>query len=256
MSKVAFRLKPMFALVIICAAGLTWFGNLMQQRATSRLPDVRITSGVTKPNLAMELVRSRQDVVDVLGEPGAPGGNSRRVAMRDIQCMDLPFIACYVCLFCITGLQMKAMPGSFKRALGYSVIVLIIAAGLFDVLEDWSILRVSWLDAAHLAPGFTRTFALCKWSLIFVTLILVSAWLSTWPRSDLLHWLPAVIAAGCLLVCGLLGMVGVVASDRVIQMASTFSAVAIGVLLVPLLMYVYGDAPMVVTGKGTPPAHF
>src|SRR5208337_4356212 len=240
MSKIAFRLKPMFVLVIICATGLTGFGYLMQQRAASRLPNVHITSGVTKPNLAMELVRSRQDVVEVLLKPGTPESNARRVAMREIQCMDLPFIACYVCLFCITGLQMTAMPGSFKRALGYSVIVLIIAAGLFDVLEDWSIVWVSRLDAAQLAPGFTRTFALCKWSLIFVTLILVSAWLFTWPRRDLLHWLPAVIAAACLLVCGLLGIVGVVASDKVIQMASTFSAVAIGGRLVPLvLMYVY-----------------
>jgi len=156
-------------LIITSSLGLLFFGRLMDRLAVTGWPHgVHTGSGVTKPNLAMELVRSRADVATILGGPGTSEGRLRRCAMQKIQYFDMLFIGCYLCLFIAIGVSLTLIPGRSNHSLAYTTITVISAAGLFDFLEDWSILQVIKMNSAvpELVP--IRGFALCKWGLFFL----------------------------------------------------------------------------------------
>lgn len=236
--------KLPLVMAVASAAGLLCFALLMERQARSAWPcGVDVPSRVTKPNLAIELVRLHADVAKILGDPGTPEGILRRRAMGTIQYLDMPFIACYICLFIVIGLTLTLTPGQLDHLLGYATIVLIALAGLFDFLEDWSILQIVKLGSAAPEPGPIRAFALCKWGLFFLTLVLLSIWLLRWPRDQFQYWLFAVITGVGLLVAGMWGLTGVLISERAtsdlaIEMAITLAAPVIALLLVPRVLYV------------------
>ena len=113
---------------------------------------------LTSPVLAIELMRSPEDVSGIVGPPGDP----LRAAMSRLTWIDMFFIPAYAVLFSLVGLLLIRQS---QPRIGTIVIVLGIVGAVFDVLEDVDIFRA--LRSAGITP---RHWSIPKWSILFVAM--------------------------------------------------------------------------------------
>ena len=132
-----------------------------------------------RPILAMEVLKTADRGLRLLGPPPAPGQpeNAQRAGMRDQTERDFFFILAYGLLFAAMSLLL-AQRSSLRGAvwLGALAGLCAVAAALFDVRENLNILRFLSLanpdDAAALA---IRHASLTKWGLLAAAMVPLSA---------------------------------------------------------------------------------
>lgn len=128
----------------------------------------RPVRGITNPILAMEVVRNVNEVDAVLSD--APSAD--REVMRIKQYADFGFIAGYVTLYAL----MAALLAKEGRAMAMAAAILGIAAGTFDVIENFGILRIVDANLAHTTQSmidWVRYPSLIKWAAASLALALI-----------------------------------------------------------------------------------
>jgi hypothetical protein len=126
---------------------------------TSKLPP-----GMKSAGIAMELVRTNQDVWDITADP------SDQKTLREQQQLDrYLFIPCYLLFFVAMGtytfVELKGM-----RWFGIAIALLVIAAAICDYFEDAGIIyALDHLEDPH--PLAISSFGYWKWGLIYMMLI-------------------------------------------------------------------------------------
>jgi hypothetical protein len=207
-------------LLISGAVGLV-LGYLMQ-RAVKDLANLS-----PKPILRMELVRARADVEKILGQ-----NEAHRDGMRRAQYLDFGFIPVYVVLLGATGFAIAGQSGWRQAAI--AALVVIVAAGVFDVFEDLGILKAIGGNP----PNRVRLFALLKWGLFGLTVVLQGAMLAA--RAGSMSHIPSWIYVGCGLVALAGGAWCVKAvlgqADAEIETATTAAVFGVFVLFVSSLI--------------------
>jgi hypothetical protein len=153
-------------------------------------PRIDLPYDLQSTTLAIEFASRPDDIAQVLGYD--------RRYVPDIvhqQYWDFVFIPCYVALFVVLGLGLRAYPGAGARRLSIVAIALAVIAGVFDICENITILRV-----AHVATPLSsrvRWFSMPKWGLVVAVMLLESALFFFWPKLAG-WWRAAAIAVGAL----------------------------------------------------------
>ncbi len=171
----------MLVLLVLWAGLMRWLCNLTAVEPM-HWPEAE------SPGLALELAMKQTDVEDVLGKLGTTIGVEKRRIARRQQWFDFVFIVLYVLLFIAIACSLNV--GRFACA----IVVLIVAAGIADVLEDIQILKMT----ADPPSGSAGLFGRAKWVLYFLALgttgvallVRVTLFLHGAPGT---HWSEAVI---------------------------------------------------------------
>jgi hypothetical protein len=114
----------------------------------------------------MELLRSVEDVPQIVGAPGESHNN--RADMTHLIHVDFVFIPSYVALFVLVGVLLFFRGGMWRLG-GIVVALLGAVAAIFDVLENLAI-----LDVLRGGVHTPRGVSLVKWALIFIALALLA----------------------------------------------------------------------------------
>jgi hypothetical protein len=142
--------------------------------------------GMHQSVVAIQVIQSLADVDDILSDAPSPD----REVMRLKQYLDFGFIAAYLGLF-LTLSYLLAASGSWARIAGIAAGICALGAATFDVLENLATLRI--LDVRLSATtsammNAIRSAAFAKWSLLAVTLALLSTYFlrqTSWTRRPL-----------------------------------------------------------------------
>jgi hypothetical protein len=159
-----------------------------------------LPNDLNSPLLAMELLRTPDDLASVVGEPSDEKNN--RKDMERLTKFDFAFIVAYACLFLAVGWRL------WQRAHKWAGIVAIVTgcgAAAFDVAENLAILRT--LECLCTSP---RHVSLFKWSLTFIALLAASTVFIDRSLKPLRRSIGYLAAASCI-AAGLFGLAGVAA---------------------------------------------
>src|SRR5579872_3056026 len=146
------RSRVLGLLAILCIAILAVYKGRPDFSNASK-PARGIADSVT----ALQLARNVDEVDDVLGEAPSPD----REAMRIKQYIDFAFIPAYVALYAAVGLL-------FGSRLGVFVAVCGVATGIFDVIENFGILRILDVPLSQTTQAMVDSIrhpSLAKWTL-------------------------------------------------------------------------------------------
>jgi len=167
---------------------------------------------LNSPLLAMELLRSPDQLEQVVGDPSDLKNN--RKDMERLTKIDFGFIAAYSCLFLLVSLRLR------QRSYKWTGILLIAAglgAAVFDVRENLAIFRT--LECLCTTP---RAPSLIKWALTFIALLLVAPVFVDSTLKPLRRTVGYFAAALCV-TAALMGLAGVsLGVDPLIERAATF----------------------------------
>jgi len=123
--------------------------------------------------LAMEFVRSTEDIEAIVGAPGHPN----RMTMRRKIEVDNVWIGCYALLFVFVSILLGTR--QFPSAMYLAVVAALcgFAAAGFDIIENRGILRALELTKGAAASDILpliREAALLKWALVFVSMAILA----------------------------------------------------------------------------------
>lgn len=124
--------------------------------------------GIHDPGIALQVARDVDEIDAILG----PSPSADREAMRLKQYLDFAFIVTYVGIAVAMAVSIRRM-----RPLAFTLLLCVIAAGVFDWSENLAILRLLPLDLAETTQPLIdsiRRASLAKWSLIALALALLS----------------------------------------------------------------------------------
>lgn len=158
--------------------------------------------GITNPVLAMEVARNVEEVDLVLSDAPSPD----REAMRIKQYADFGFIVAYAALYI-------AMARMFGSRLALAAATVGVIAAIFDVIENFAILRILDVDLAHTTRGLIdaiRYPSLIKWAWSSIALGLFGLLMMRTPKPGL------KIAGAFAGIAALLGLCGL-ADNRLLQ---------------------------------------
>lgn len=118
--------------------------------------------------LRLEFAKSRTDVTNAIGELG----DDRRCLARVQILRDNIWVAMYVTLFVAVSLLLSRRSCPWAKYLGRLGIISGVAAGLFDLRENYQVLEIlkRASDAVTSEVWTLRGATLSKWTLIFVTM--------------------------------------------------------------------------------------
>jgi hypothetical protein len=156
------------ALAVLCLAMLALLAGKPSFTNASRPP-----RGISDPSIALEVVRSLDDVDFILGEAPSPD----REVMRIKQYIDLGFIASLTALF-LTLASMLLGQGNWGRIAGPAAMVCALATLVFDVIEKRAILRILDVSLLQTTPAMInaiRSAGAATWALAALTLALLSS---------------------------------------------------------------------------------
>ncbi len=197
--------------------------------------------GISGAGLAMEFAQNQQDAGTIL-----PPQDSKLAAYKStllcLQALDIVFIGLYwaVFFFSLAG-PMSRSPIKLWRTLGLVARICISVAALADLAEDFGIVSVIGpYGLPHIWPFW---FAITKWSLIFVTLLLVAPYLIFHPSlspagkarpgwvDGLVYGSAALFAAAAF--CGIAGVIGrFVCCGELLLLGALLMAIGFFLLLV------------------------
>jgi len=136
-------------------------------------PEKQFSSGFTNHVLAIELVRTRADVQEIVGELGNPNRETMRGKVRK----DFLFIPAYALLFATLGWLLGRSDYRFAIWAGAAIAVCAAGAAVFDVIENLRIFRVldaPLADADEAMLQSLRSASLIKWAFVFIAMGLLS----------------------------------------------------------------------------------
>lgn len=190
-----------YCLLILVGAVFSLLSYYQSQQPYAIKSPAELPHGLSKPMLALEFVRSVNDVQQIVGDQG----DQRRAQMLALLRIDtFGFIPTYWLFFLSLSWLLAHRSISHSFWFGVTVAVCATAAALFDLAENHYI-RVALetpltQTAADTVAGIYRS-ALIKWLLIFVALALLSRLFLE--RGDLL-----VVIGILFLITSLLGFLG------------------------------------------------
>ena len=128
--------------------------------------------GISNSVIGLQMARNVEEVDDVLGEAPSPD----REAMRIKQYVDFGFIAAYAALYI-------ALARMFGSRLAWIAAICGVAAAVFDVVENFAILRILDIPLQATTQGMIdaiRHPSLAKWTLAFAASAMFGAlfWMS------------------------------------------------------------------------------
>jgi hypothetical protein len=133
-----------------------------------------LPKGFKKAGLAMQLVGTADGLRKVLGPSNSP---YRPLLRRSIQ-RDLIYILAYVMLFVSLGVVLFKMGTSAAKWLGLIAAVSILAAAVFDLIENFGMLRAIALNPEEITGPMAvhiRQASLLKWGAFFLTMGLLGS---------------------------------------------------------------------------------
>lgn len=185
-------------LALLIGAILTAIASQFQPVEPNDPPDY-LFRGFQRRPLAMQLARKPEEVRRILG----PYNRRNRTVMRQLQFVDLFFIAAYWLLFLAASVML--IQGGFWP-LGVLSLVCATLAAAFDVRENWHILRIAGAplddEGAPRHIDRCRQSALIKWTLIFVLMLIMPV---LFVHRGGFYW----IAGGLLILTGASGLLSV-----------------------------------------------
>jgi hypothetical protein len=155
--RIAQMLAVLALMILILLAGKPSFTN-------ASVP----VRGIHDPGIALQVARDVDEIDAILG----PSPSADREAMRLKQYLDFAFIVTYVGIAVAMAVSIRRM-----RPLAFTLLLCVIAAGVFDWSENLAILRLLPLDLAETTQPLIdsiRRASLAKWSLIALALALLS----------------------------------------------------------------------------------
>jgi hypothetical protein len=208
------RLRSICAWLAFAAVVLGWMAGDTGNFRTRILP-----GNLASPLLAMELLGSQQNVSAIVGAPDEAYNN--RAGMVRLIRLDFGFIPAYGLLLVLAGV-LTFREGGRRKWAGTALVSLGIAAPVFDVLENLSILRI--LQGAGAAP---RTVSLVKWALVFLAMAAIGfAFLA--PKLPALRRTIGFLAAGLSWLAAAFGLAGVTLhKDPLIETAAGLIAASL-----------------------------
>jgi hypothetical protein len=162
-------------------------------------PRIDLPFDVSSTTLAAEFTQTPDEINAVYG-----AAHRWAPEIKTIQYIDFAFIPCYVALFALLGWTLRRYDVPGATALSWMCIIGAIAAGVFDVLENISILAMA--NRPNVVESHVRTYSLPKWGLAFLVLALESVLFFFWPKLKLWWRLAAVVIGFGFLVSGALGL--------------------------------------------------
>ena len=168
----------------------------MGQMKASGLP-----TGYTSPVLALELAANGSEI-DAINR--SEGGKATAFIKKQLS-KDFGYIVIYVVFFSCLALLLIELGSDWTKYLGWGVVVCAVIAGVFDVIENFRMLKATSTPAGAATDSLANSIrypSLAKWALLFVVCLLVGVILS---RQG--GWL--LIPGLAFLIAALLGLSGV-----------------------------------------------
>jgi hypothetical protein len=150
-------IRVLMAALVILLVGLSWYMGRLESNIKPPKPDPPFDQ---KPGLAMELAPSLDFVDTLLGKADTKLGMDNRQWVSKLQYYDFVFIPLYVALFAFSA---RSLVGGARLSI---IVILALAAGLLDYLEDFQILRM--IDGV--AGSAALRYGQGKWFFYFATL--------------------------------------------------------------------------------------
>lgn len=170
--------------LIVVALGFTLYSKYVKKR---EYPDRKpLPGGLSKPMLALELVRSKEEVEMVLGSDTDESNTRMRDLMReDLKVDSFAFIPIYWLVIMAMSWLLVRRPSEWSTWMAIAAATCITGAAIFDYVENS---RMSALLDASIANTQTAMAlaisraSLVKWGLIFIVMPLLSAlfWRRNW----------------------------------------------------------------------------
>jgi len=168
----------------------------MGQMKASGLP-----AGYTSPVLALELAANGAEI-DAINR--SEGGKATAFIKQQLS-KDFGYIAIYVVFLSCLALLLTELSSDWTRYLSVGAVVCAVLAGMFDVIENFRMLKATSTPAGAATDSLANSIrypSLAKWALLFIVCLLVGVTLSRRGGSLLIPGLAFLIAA-------LLGLSGV-----------------------------------------------
>jgi hypothetical protein len=170
--------------LIVLALGLPYYSKNVKKR---KYPErAALPGGLSKPMLALELVRSQAEVEEVLGKDT----DESNIVMRNMLKEDLKgdsyaFIPTYWLLFVAMSWLLAHRHWDWAMWMGIAAGACITGAAIFDYLENSrmsAVLETSISNTNKEMALAISTASLIKWGLIFLATALLSAlfWRHNW----------------------------------------------------------------------------
>ena len=189
-------------------------------------PRIDLPFETTSTVLAAEFASLPDEIAAVLGT-----GRTYADPLKMAQYLDFPFIASYVALFVILGLALRNYDVPAARGVAWTSVICAVAAGIFDVAENVTILRTIANPVA--LSSHVRWFSMPKWGLAFFVMLVESIVFLFWPKLTLWWRLAAVLLGLFFLFVGGAGMLfTLLGSVADIGWTADLMAWAMGLLLV------------------------
>jgi hypothetical protein len=211
------RVAGVFALLCIALAALI-LGQPHFSNAS--LPP----RGIGNSAVAIQVIQNLGEVDDILSQAPSPD----REAMRIKQYIDFGFIASYLGLFLTLAFLLISSAPSWGSTAGIAAAICAVAAAVFDVREDFAILRILDLPLEKTtAPmmNAVRIASAAKWLLSAVTLALLSTHFLRDPR-----WARRTIGA-LLLVGGIFQAYGLANNVWLVRQGLVLGLALIGLVV-------------------------
>lgn len=238
MIKMDRRLILLISALAVATGVIVW----SMERSHFSPSERQFSSGFTKHVLAIELVRTKSDVQEIVGELGDPN----REVMRGKVQKDFFFIPSYALLFAALGWLLGRSDYRFAIWVGAAIAACAAGAAVFDVIENLRIFHVldaRLADTTQTMVDSLRGASLVKWAFVFIAMALLSP--IVFLRRDLFT-LPigpprlaavfGVIIALAYLLAAVIGAIGL-KQNPLIEKASMFMSLAL--LLTVLLLIAF-----------------
>jgi hypothetical protein len=160
-----------------------------------------LPAGYTNPVLALELAGNGSEI-DAINR--FEDGRATQFIKKQLS-KDFGYIAIYVVFFSCLALLLTEVASDWSKYLSLSAVVCAVMAGVFDVIEDFRMLKATSTPAGAATDSLANSIrypSLAKWGLLFVFCLLVGLTLSRLRGWFLIPGLAFLIAA-------LLGLSGV-----------------------------------------------
>ena len=189
--------------LLVLATGLAVYSTYVKKR---KYPERPLPGGLTKPVLALELVKSSDEVGMVLGDGEQESSKITRKMMReDLKGDTYAFIPIYWLLLVAMSWLLTRRHPDWASWAGIAAGVCVTAAAIFDYFENAGIRAVLDAPAASVTDRMAlaiRTPSLVKWALIFITMGLLGGLF--WQRNLIM------LLAFAYLLIAIIGLVGLI----------------------------------------------
>ncbi len=162
-------------------------------------PRIDLPFELTSTALAAQFASTPMEVNEVIS-----ADRSYAQAVKRQQWLDFGFIPAYVAVLVILGLALKSYDVPGARWLAWVAVFCAVAAGLCDVAENITIMKV--VSSPTPLSSSVRWFSLPKWTLVFLVLTIESLLFFFWPALKLVGRISAVIVGGLFLFAGSSGL--------------------------------------------------